>query len=258
MIIIKSENEIEAMREGGIILARIMKEVGESISAGESTWKINKLVEELVFDNGGKAVFKGYGSESGRPFPAASCVSINDEVVHGIPKEDRIIHEGDLVKVDIGMEYKGMITDMARTFPVGEVSSKARKLLETTKRCLDLGIDKLKAGNKLKEYSRAVQFYAQSQGFSVIRSLVGHGVGRKLHEDPYIPNFSSPKSPENNIVLKEGMTLALEPMINAGGHDIKLDEKDGWTYRTSDEKLSAHFEDTVLVTKDGAEILTRE
>jgi len=256
MIIIKSEKEIEAMREGGIILAKIMKEIGESIAPGKSTWKINKLAEELVFDNGGKAIFKGYGQESGHPFPAGSCISLNDEVVHGIPKEDRIIHEGDLVKVDIGMKYKGMITDMARTFAVGKISEKAQKLMETTNRCLDLGIDKLKAGNTLGDYSKAVQKYSEGQGFSVIRALVGHGVGKELHEDPYIPNFASPKSPENKIVLKEGMTLALEPMLNEGNCNIKLG-KDGWTYQTEDGKLSAHFEDTVVIREDGAEMLTR-
>lgn len=256
MIIIKSEKEIEAMREGGKILAKIMQETGESIVPGKSTWEINKLTEELVFRNGGKAVFKGYGKESGHPFPAGSCISLNDEVVHGIPKKNRVIKEGDLVKVDIGMNYKGMITDMARTFAVGKISKKAQKLLETTKRCLDLGIDKLKAGNALGEYSKAVQTYAETQGFSVIRVLVGHGVGKELHEDPFIPNFASPKSPENKIVLKEGMTLALEPMLNAGNCNIKLG-KDGWTYQTEDGKLSAHFEDTVVIGENGAEILTR-
>ena len=245
------------MREGGKILSGIMKEVGESLAPGKSTFQINKLVEELVFDNGGKAIFKGYGKESGHPFPAGACISINDEVVHGIPKEDRILHEGDLVKIDMGMKYKGMITDMARTFAVGKISEKAQKLLETTKRCLDLGIDKLKAGNTLGDYSKAVQKYAESQGFSVIRVLVGHGVGRELHEDPYIPNFALPKSPENKIVLKKGMVLALEPMLNEGNCNIKLG-KDGWTYQTADGKLSAHFEDTVVVGESGVEILTRE
>lgn len=256
MIIIKSEKEIEAMREGGKILARIMQEVGEAVAPEKSTWEINKLAEELVFRNGGKAVFKGYGQESGHSFPAGSCISLNDEVVHGIPKEDRIIQEGDLVKIDIGMKYKGMITDMARTFPAGKISEKAQKLSEATKRCLDLGIDKLKAGNTLGEYSKAVQTYAETQGFSVIRALVGHGVGKELHEDPFIPNFASPKSPENRVVLKAGMSLALEPMLNAGNCHIKLG-KDGWTYQTEDGKLSAHFEDTVMIGENGAEIVTR-
>jgi methionyl aminopeptidase len=173
--------------------------------------------------------------------------------VHGIPRRDRVLKVGDLIKLDIGMRYEGLVTDMARTFPVGKVPPNARKLMMTTKECLDAGIKKIRAGAKLSEYSQAVESFARSRGFSVIKELVGHGVGRELHEDPPITNY---KTFNRDVTLKEGMTLALEPMINEGAEKIIL-MSDGWTYVTADGKLSAHFEDTVAVTKNGCKILTR-
>jgi methionyl aminopeptidase len=252
MIIIKSKKEIEIMREGGKLLGQIMEQIGKIIIPGQNTFEINKLARKLVFDIGGTPIFEGYG-EPGNAFPAAVCTSINGEIVHGIPKKERIICEGDLVKLDIGMKYKGLITDMARTYPAGKVSSEAQKLLDTTKKCLDEGIKKIKAGAKLSNYGKAVEKCAKAEGFSVVRELVGHGVGKKLHEDPQIPNYDVHM---REIILEEGMTLALEPMINAGTRYIKV-LSDGWTYATKDGKLSAHFEDTVVVTKNGVEILTR-
>ncbi|MFA5961635.1 MAG: type I methionyl aminopeptidase [Parcubacteria group bacterium] len=252
MIIIKSKKEIELMREGGQLLGQIMERLGEIIVPGQNTFEINKLARKLVFDSGGFPIFEGYG-EPGNTFPAAVCTSINNEIVHGIPKKSRIIREGDLVKLDIGMKYKGMITDMARTFPAGKIGSEAQEILDATKKCLDEGIKIIKSGAKLTDYGKAVESCAKAHGFSVVRDLVGHGVGRELHEDPQIPNYLTHM---REIVLQEGMTLALEPMINAGTHYIKI-MKDGWTYATKDGKLSAHFEDTVVVTKNGVEILTR-
>ncbi|MCX6761634.1 MAG: type I methionyl aminopeptidase [Candidatus Moranbacteria bacterium] len=252
MIIIKSKKEIELMREGGQLLGQIMERLGEIIVPGQNTLEINKLARKLVFDMGGTPIFEGYG-EPKNPYPAAVCASLNNEIVHGIPNKDRIIREGDLVKIDIGMKYKGMITDMARTFPAGKISSEAQKLLDTTKRCLDEGIKTIQVGAKLSDYGKAVESCAKAQGFSVVRDLVGHGVGKELHEDPQIPNYASGM---REIILQEGMTLALEPMINAGTHYVKV-LQDGWTYATKDGKLSAHFEDTVVVTKSGVEILTR-
>lgn len=251
-IIIKTEKEIETMRKGGGELARIMNEIEKKIVPGENTYAIDKLARELVFDIGGIAVFEGYGDRD-NPYPGAVCTSINNEIVHGIPSKDRIIKAGDIVKIDIGMKYNGMITDMSRTFPCGKISPKAYKLLKVTRESLDKGIEKIKAGTALSEYSIAVDSYVRVHGFSAVRELVGHGVGRYLHEDPQVPNF---KSNEKDIILKEGMTLALEPMINEGTRYIKLME-DGWTYVTKDKKLSAHFEDTIVVTKNGCEILTR-
>lgn len=231
-------------------MAAIMAEIEKIIIPGKNTHEIDKLARKLVFVSGGIPIFEGYGTP---PFPSSVCVSLNNEIVHGLPRRDRIIKEGDLVKIDIGMKWQGMITDMARTFEVGSVSPVAHKLLKVTRECLDAGIKKIKAGARLSEYSIAVDSYVRSHGFSTVRELVGHGVGRELHEDPQIPNY---KSKMKELVLKEGMTLALEPMINEGTHYIKLMD-DGWTYATKDGKLSAHFEDTVVVTKGGCEILTR-
>jgi methionyl aminopeptidase len=229
-----------------------MNELEKIIRPGQNTQEIDKLARELVFDIGGIPIFEGFGDES-NPYPAAVCTSLNSEIVHGIPKKDRIMKEGDIIKLDIGMEYKKMITDMARTFMVGKISPEAYKLMNTTRESLDAGIGKIKAGSKLGEYSSTVENYVRSRGFSVVRELIGHGVGHELHEDPQIPNY---KTMGREIVLKEGMTLALEPMINEGTRRIKL-MKDGWTYETTDGKLSAHFEDTVVVTRGGCEILTR-
>ncbi len=253
MIIIKSKKEIELMREGGQRLGQIMERLGEIIAPGQNTFEINKLARKLVFDMGGTPIFEGYG-EPGNAFPAAVCTSINSEIVHGIPKKERIIREGDIVKLDIGMKYKGLITDMARTYPAGKISDESQKLLDVTRECLDAGIKTIKAGAKLSDYGKTVENHAKANGFSVVRDLVGHGVGRELHEDPQIPNYYFPGMRE--IILREGMTLALEPMINAGTYYIKV-LRDGWTYATKDGKLSAHFEDTIVVTKNGVDILTR-
>jgi methionyl aminopeptidase len=252
MILIKSEKEIGIMRAGGKILAQIMEEIENQIAPGINTHEIDKLARKLVFDKGGIPVFEGYGGEE-NPYPASVCTSLNEEVVHGIPSKDRKLKKGDIIKIDIGMKYQGLITDMSRTFSVGKVSEIAWKLVNSTKESLDAGISKIKAGAKLGEYSKTVEAYVRSRGFSVVRELVGHGVGRELHEDPQIPNF---KSNEKDIILKEGMTLALEPMVNVGTHRIKL-MPDGWTIVTADGKLSAHFEDTVVVKKGGCDILTR-
>lgn len=251
-IIIKSQQEISAMRKGGKILARIMEEIGKKIVPGENTHEIDKLARKLVFDISGIPVFEGYGDRE-NPYPGAVCTSINEEIVHGIPSKERILKSSDIVKIDIGIKYEELITDMARTFACGRIAPNAYKLMKATKESLDRGISKIKAGAKLSEYSIAVDSYVRSHGFSAVRELVGHGVGRDLHEDPQIPNF---RSNEKDVILKEGMTLALEPMINEGTAKIKL-MPDGWTFVTADGKLSAHFEDTVVVTKAGCEILTR-
>lgn len=252
MILIKTEKEIIAMRQGGKILSGIMDRIGRTILSGTNTQKLDKLAEELVFASGGTPIFKGFGGPKS-PYPATICASINSEIVHGIPKESVIIKEGDIVKIDIGMRYSGLVTDMARTFEVGKVTPLAHRLVKVAREALDNGIRKIKAGAALSEYSIAVESYVRSFGFTPARDLVGHGVGRELHEDPQIPNY---KWNARDIILKEGMTLALEPMINEGIGKIRL-MPDGWTYGTDDGKLSAHFEDTVLVKKGGCEILTR-
>lgn len=241
------------MREGGRRLAEIMQQIGKEVFPGQNTASLDKLAARLVFANGGEAVFKNFGKEGGHPYPGHICTSINSEIVHGIPDKKRIIQKGDIVKIDIGMRYKGMITDMARVFLVEPVSPEAKKIAETAEKAFWEGVKKIKAGVKLGEYSRAVQKLVESRGFSVVRNLVGHGVGKELHEDPYVPNFYDKKDP--GLRLEEGMTLALEPMINAGSFHTVL-AKDGWVFRTKDGQLSAHWENTVVVTKDGAEVLT--
>jgi len=242
------------MKEGGKILAKIMDEIGRNIFPGQKSDFLDKLSEEFVFRNHGEPVFKGYPGPEGKNFPSTICLSVDDEVVHGIPRSDRVLNEGEIVKIDIGIRYRGFITDMARTFPVGKISARSMAIIDVTRRALDAGIKEIKDGATLNDYARAVQQLAEKEGFSVIRKLVGHGVGKKLHEDPMIPNFVSG---EGNFVIHSGMTLALEPMINEGDFRVTIG-KDGWTYRTADGKLSAHFEDTVVVRKTGAEIITRQ
>jgi methionyl aminopeptidase len=253
VVIIKSKKEIEVMREGGKILAEIMQQLEKAIFPGQNTQALDKLAARLVFANGGESVFKDFGEESGNPYPGNICASFNSEVVHGIPDKNKKIKKGDILKIDIGMKYKGMITDMARTFLVKPVSAEAQKLAEVTEQSFWEGVKKIKAGAKLSDYSQAVQKYVESRGFSVVRNLVGHGVGRELHEDPYVPNYYNKK--DSGLRLEVGMTLALEPMVNAGSFHTVL-AKDGWVFRTKDEKISAHYENTVLVTKNGAEVLT--
>lgn len=254
MIPIKSQGEIESMRKGGKILAGIMGKLEKEIAPGKNTYELDKLAEELVFANGGAPAFKGFRGEAKGPFPATICASINSEVVHGIPSREKILKEGDIIKIDIGMKYEGMYADMARTFPVGKISSLAQKLITVTEKSFWKGLEKLKAGKFLSDYSKAVQKHAENNGFSVVRNLVGHGIGKELHEDPYIPNYYNKKYKE--VKLEAGMVLALEPMVNEGKFETILDT-DGWTYKTQDDCLNAHYENTILVTEKGAEVLTK-
>ncbi len=251
---IKTESELDALRESGARLAGVMKAVGELARPGISTGEIGDRVDALIRAEGGVPVFKGYGAESGHPFPAAACVSINDEIVHGIPSPERLLRDGDLLKVDMGMRFAGMVSDMARTFPVGRLSDEAERLLKTTKDALDSGISVIRFGARLSDFARAVQGHAEQAGYSVVRDLVGHGVGRELHEDPQIPNYFVQGM--ENFSFRKGMTVALEPMVNAGHFAIRV-APDGWTYLTKDGGLSAHFEDTIIVLEHGAEIVTR-
>jgi methionyl aminopeptidase len=252
-ISIKSKKEIASMQRGGQILAGIMREIEKEIIPGQSTEAMDKLAEKLVFANGGRPAFKGYGADTGNPFPATICASLNSEIVHGIPSAKKIIKNGDILKVDIGMQYEGMFLDMARTFPVGNVSVPAKKIMAAVEGCFWEGIRELKAGSYLSDYSKAAQNYAEKAGFSVVRNLVGHGIGKKLHEDPSVPNYYEKKY--QDFSLTSGITLALEPMINEGMHDSILG-KDGWVFVTRDGKLSAHYENTVLITENGTEVLT--
>ncbi len=247
MVSIKSKKEIERMREAGKILARVHKELGEALKPGMSTWEVDKLGERLIRGYGCIPSFKDYNG-----FPASICVSVNDEVVHGIPDRKRILQEGDIVSLDAGVIYKGYHSDAARTHGIGQIAAEAQTLIDVTRQCFFEGIRSAKAGNHLNDISAAIQRYAESFGYGVVRDLVGHGIGARLHEDPEVPNFSQKK---RGILLRPGMTLAIEPMINAGRYDVVWLDND-WTVVTDDGSLSAHYENTILITDGEPEILS--
>ncbi|MFA5069921.1 MAG: type I methionyl aminopeptidase [Patescibacteria group bacterium] len=248
MIIIKTQSEIEIMRQGGKILAQIVKEVGEAAKPGVSTEELNYLAEKLMRKYKAEPSFKNY-----RGYPKSICTSVNDVIVHGIPSAEAVLKNGDILGLDIGLKYKELYTDMAVTIPIGRISKAARRLINVTKKSLELALKKVRAGQALGDICYAVQNYAEANGFDVIRDLVGHGVGKQVHEDPKIPNYGEPGS---GVILAEGMTLAIEPMVVAGYPEISVDD-DGWTARTKDGELAAHFEVTLAVTRDGLQILTK-
>lgn len=244
---IKSPQQIELMREAGRLLASMHEELRKAIRPGLSTFDIDRLGETIIRDFGCIPNFKNYNG-----YPASICVSVNDEVVHGIPSKHHIIQEGDIVSLDAGLIYKGMHSDAARTWGVGEISPEAQRLIDVTRQSFFEGIKLAKEGNHLYEISAAIQDYVESHGYSVVRDLVGHGIGTHLHEEPQIPNF---RQKGRGIRLQSGMTLAIEPMVNEGDYDVAwLD--DDWTVVTEDGSLSAHYENTILITKDGCDILT--
>ena len=246
-VTIKSNKEIELMREAGKILCAVHDELEKALKPGMSTLDIDRLGEDLIRSYGCIPSFLNYNG-----YPASICVSVNDEVVHGIPNKKRIIQEGDIVSLDAGVIYKGYQSDAARTYGVGEVSDEAKRLMDVTKQSFFEGIKYAKAGNHLYDISKAIQKYAESNGFSIVRDLVGHGIGAELHEEPQIPNF---KPMGRGIKLVPGMTLAIEPMVNAGAYDVWWLEDD-WTVVTQDGSLSAHYENTVLITEGEPELLS--
>jgi methionyl aminopeptidase len=246
MIIRKSPEELERMARAGRIVADTLALVGEHARPGVPTAELDELAEEFITSQGGYPTFKGY-----RGYPAATCISPNSMIVHGIPGRFEL-SEGDVLSVDVGVTLDGFVADSAFTFPIGEISDEAERLLEAGQAALNAGIEQCQAGNRLSDISHAVQLATESAGFSVVRSLVGHGVGRSMHEDPQIPNYGQPG---RGPVLAEGMTFAIEPMINAGGPDIVVHD-DEWSISTADGSLSAHFEHTVAVTQAGPRILT--
>ena len=246
-ITIKSEREIELMAEAGKILERVHNELEKALHPGMSTKDIDTLGEKIIRSYGCIPSFLNYNG-----YPASICVSVNQEVVHGIPDKHRIIHEGDIVSLDAGLIYKGYHSDAARTHAVGEVSEEAKKLIQVTKECFFEGIKYAKAGNHLFDISGAIGRYAEERGYGVVRDLCGHGIGTALHEAPEIPNF---RMNRKGMLLKAGMTLAIEPMITAGGHEVDwLD--DDWTVVTRDGSLSAHYENTILITEGEPRILS--
>jgi len=246
-ISIKTAREIEKMRRAGELLEKVHDELGRAIHPGMSTWEINKLGEEMIRSFGCTPNFLNYNG-----YPASICVSVNEEVVHGIPSKKRILKEGDIVSLDAGLIYEGYHSDAARTWAVGNVSPEAQKLMDVTKQCFYEGIKFAKAGNHLNDISTAIQAYAEKFGYGVVRELVGHGIGTHLHEDPEVPNFATKR---RGILLQPGMTLAIEPMINAGTPDV-IWMDDDWTVVTADHALSAHYENTILITEGEPEILS--
>lgn len=248
MIILKSTQEIKAMRQAGILLARILRTLESAVRPGISTKELDQMAADMIAEAGCKASFLNYNG-----FPATLCISVNEEVVHGIP-DQRVLLEGDIVSIDGGVIFQGYHADSAITVPVGKISEANQRLLQVTKECLYLGIAQAFEGNRLSDISHAVQNHAEQAGYSVVRDLVGHGIGRKLHEDPEIPNFGPPhRGPR----LQNGMTLAIEPMINMGKYPVEVLENQ-WTIVTQDRLPSAHFEHTIVITPNGPVILSSE
>lgn len=246
-VTIKSQREIELMRHAGKLLGQTLKQLEEAVRPGMFTWELNQIGEEIIRGYGCIPSFLNYNG-----YPASICISLNDEVVHGIPRKDFIIQEGDIVSMDAGLIYQGYHADAARTVGVGEITENARKLIEVTRQSFFEGIRQAKQGNHLYDISGAIGDYAESFGYGVVRDLVGHGIGKNLHEDPQIPNF---RQRRRGLKLQAGMTLAIEPMINEGSPDVCWADDD-WTVMTEDCSLSAHYENTVLITDGEPEILT--
>lgn len=250
MIALKTAREIEKMRVAGRITAEAIDVARKLVAPGIRTVDLDEAVAKLIRDRGGEAAFLGY-----RGFPASICVSINEEVVHGIPSR-RKLEEGDVVSVDVGVKYDGYYGDSAATIPCGAVSAEARRLIDAAERALELAIDAVKPGEKLSTISKTVQTFVESNGYSVVRDFVGHGIGAHLHEDPQVPNYWTESRRPFDVVMQPGLALAIEPMVNVGKAEVKV-KKNRWTVVTVDHKLSAHVEHTVLVTELGREILTR-
>lgn len=248
MLILKSQTDVQKMRKAGKIAGGALMAAKAAIAPGMSTWELDKLIESYIRSHGAKPSFKGYGG-----FPGSACISINNVVIHGIPSKKIFLQEGDIVSVDVGAYIDGFHGDTAKTFAVGAVSEEARKLMEVTEQSLGEVMKLLKEGVRLGDIGNAVDSYVTAFGYTTVKDFVGHGVGRALHEDPSIPNFGRAG---RGLRLMKGSTVAIEPMINAGVEDVVIDPKDGWTVRTADGKLSAHFEHTFYIDTDGFVILT--
>ena len=247
MIVLKTSRELALMRQAGRISAGALRIAGESIEPGITTAEIDKIAYDYILSQGAKPNFLNYNG-----FPATACISINDEVIHGIPSKSRVIKEGDIVSLDLGAVFEGYHGDNAATFACGDISAEAKRLIDTTRESLYKGIEMAVFGNRVSDISNAIQQYVEARGYSVVRDFIGHGVGASLHEAPEVPNFGKPgRGPR----LVPGMTLAIEPMINMGTHAVKV-LNDGWTVKTADGKLSAHFEHSIAITKDKPLILT--
>ena len=252
-IYLKTEDEIELMRQANQLVGRTLGELAKHIKPGITTLQLDKIADEFIRDNGAIPTFKGFPNPYGGPFPASICTSVNDVVVHGVPNVETILKEGDIISIDCGTLLNGFNGDSCYTFCVGEVSDEVKKLLKTTKESLYKGIENAVAGKHLGDISSAVQEHCEAQKYGIVRELTGHGIGREMHEDPRVPNYGSRG---NGIMLKAGMCLAIEPMVTMGNRAIWMDANDRWTIRTRDGKPAAHFEHTIAVRKGQAEILS--
>ncbi len=252
MIELKSPTDIEKMRAAGRVLVSALREARPLVRPGVTTEEIDHAIRDFVLERGGELLFYRY-----KGFPASTCISINEEVVHGIPSRKRRLREGDIVKIDAGVRLQGFCSDAARTLPVGEVGEEARRLIEACAEALKRGIAAARPGARVSDISRTIQDHAEGKGYSVVRQFVGHGIGRKMHERPQVPNYVEPGLLKDDLVLKPGLVLAIEPMVNVGTWEV-VTLKDRWTVVTSDRRLSAHMEHTVAVTEEGPEVLTDE
>jgi len=252
-IYLKTEDEIELMRQANQLVGRTLGELAKHIKPGITTLQLDKIADEFIRDNGAIPTFKGFPNPYGGPFPASICTSVNDVVVHGVPNVETVLKEGDIISIDCGTLLNGFNGDSCYTFCVGEVSDEVKKLLKTTKESLYKGIENAVAGKHLGDISSAVQEHCEAQKYGIVRELTGHGIGREMHEDPRVPNYGSRG---NGIMLKAGMCLAIEPMVTMGNRAIWMDANDRWTIRTRDGKPAAHFEHTIAVRKGQAEILS--
>jgi methionyl aminopeptidase len=255
-IMLRSSREIERLRKAGAVVAEVLLQIKEAVEPGISTWELDQLAMDITNAAGAKALFKGVESPyAKRPFPGTICASVNEQVVHGIPAKRFKVHEGDILSVDFGVKLEGYCGDAAVTIGVGQILQERQQLIDATKRLLDIAIDRSAPGIKWSEIAGQMESSAKSAGFSVVEDFVGHGIGTEMHEDPKVPNFVSDELLRKDIVLKEGMVLAVEPMVNMGSGAVKL-ARDGWTVVTKDGKCSAHFEHTIVIVKGGCEVLT--
>ena len=250
MIRLKNREELKKMRTAGAAVSEVLARLSEEAGEGVSTWELNEIAEKMCSDGGFRAAFKGYAN-----YPGSVCFAVNEEIVHGIPSREKVLREGDIVGIDFGAFLDGYYADSAVTVAVGRIAPVAEKLLRVTEASLYRGIDMMTAANRILDISKEIQAYVESEGFSVVRDFVGHGIGRELHEEPQVPNFVPPRGTGRGVRLRRGMVIAIEPMVNEGSERTRILE-DGWTAVTYDGKLSAHFEHTVALTDNGPEVLT--
>ena len=257
-ITLRSRREIDLMRQAGVVVADVLSELQKAAQPGVTTGRLDAMAVRRTLDAGAEALFKGVRHpQAKRPFPGAICASVNEQVVHGIPSDDTVLRRGDILSIDFGVRLNGYCGDAAVTVPVGEISSENGRLIEVTRTALGIAIDQARPGVRWSAIAGMMQQYAESAGFSVVRDFVGHGIGTKMHEDPKVPNFVSEELLADDIVLKEGMILAVEPMINAGSYAVRT-LANGWTVVTRDGRCSSHFEHTLAIVKGGCEVLTRK